>query len=328
MKKTVVLLLFLSVGCSSAGKKIFSSKDVIITKMSSSSFDAKEDVSKAAQIACGAFEEYSCLGAEKYVKKSFLKKESSGLNGDYFYAKHYFDTQAFISSRESKNSKAAFRARFYVSFYSPQEKAYEYFTSSLKEGCFESSCLYFQNSPFPQEFSKEEDFAVSAEVYSYNLNNPINSASTFVSSAAVKIYYSPDKKQAASFVVSESATSFDINEAAYKSLSACGAAAVKQAETVMKEYISGIKKIKIIFSRTSDLNTLAEIRSVLNAVSPKKAVLLSYRQEEAVFSMPAYSMPEEILAGEIMRRGDLRFNIEYIDKGELKFSVGENVVNR
>jgi len=77
-----------------------------------------------------------------------------------------------------------------------------------------------------------------------------------------------------------------------------------------------------------DLNTLSEIRTILSNSGFGRPSPLHFVKGDAVFEIYAGSLMPDQLAGEIVRRGDLRYNIEYIDNGEIKFYVGENVVNR
>ncbi len=328
MKKIVFFAFILALGCASGQKRNFSYGDIVITRMSGAAFDPSSDSQTAAGIACKALGISDCSTAGKFVKKSRIKKGASDSGSRYFYAVHYFDSASFLSHQKYSGDAPAAQTEFYASSYSTQEKTYDYFTSSLKDGCFEGVCIKYSNMPFPQDFPKNSDFAALAEIYSYYLNNPINSSITFISSATVKVYYVPEKKLVSSFEVTGSATSFDLSEAAYKSLSACGESAAEKTAAAVREYSASAKKIKLIFSNVADLNTLGELRSILDSAFGPRSRLSYYRNKEACFTMPFISMPEEILAGEIMRRGDLKINIEYIDRGELKFSVGENVVNR
>ncbi|GAB4031831.1 MAG: hypothetical protein Fur0012_09600 [Elusimicrobiota bacterium] len=330
MKKNLILALSVfSFACASSPKAPFSSRDIVISRMSDSAFDPKADLSRVAEIACSAFLS-SCGDSQalRFVKKSVLKKDRNSEGAQYFYGRHYFDSAAFLKFSGSEKESLKGSVNFYFSFYSTQEKAYDYFTSGLKPGCHDSFCFFFSSSPFSMVKMADSDYQASVEVYSYYIENPINSSVTVLSSATVRIYSSLEEKQVISFDVQESATSFNQPEAAYKSMSACGEAAYKKAVSELSNYAKNLKYTKVIFAGISDLNTLSEIRSALARAGLGSVSPLSFKNREAVFEVyPGGILPEQ-LAGEIIRRGDLRYNIEYIDKGEIKFSVGENVVNR
>lgn len=330
MKKSLILAVSVfSFACAGSPKSPFSSRDIVISRMSDSSFDPKADSLRAAEIACSAFLS-SCDSSQalRFVKKSVLKKDRNSEGAQYFYGRHYFDSAAFLRSSGAEKENPKGRVNFYFSFYSTQEKAYDYFTAGLKPGCHDSFCFSFSSSPFSMEKMSESDYPGSVEVYSYYIENPINSSVTVLSSATVRIYSSLEKKQVVSFDIQESATSFNQPEAAYKSLSACGEAAYKKAVSELSNYAGKLKYTKVIFAGISDLNTLSEIRSALEKAGLGRVSPLSFKDGEAVFEVYSGGILPEQLAGEIIRRGDLRYNIEYIDRGEIKFSVGENVVNR
>lgn len=327
-KKYVFIVALFFSACATSSNISFSSKDVVITRISDKAFNPREDSQKAAEIACMAFTN-SCDGKSPvgFIRKSVLKKGENSVGANYFYARHYFDSAAFLKSLKNTDEVLKGMAKVYLSFYSSQERAYEYIKSNVLEKCNGAFCIVFSSEPFALENKDGFDYVAQASVYSYSIENPVNSSITVISSATVRVYSSIEKKQIGSFEVQETATSFDKKEASYKSLSACGENIENKLLNTLSQYCASVKRIKLIFSGVKDLNTLSEVRTILSSAGFGRPLPLSFVNGEVVFEVYAGSLMPEQLAGEIVRRGDLRYNIEYIDNGEIKFSVGENVVN-
>jgi len=214
MKKSIFIMTLFFSACATSSNVSFSSKDIIITRMSDKSFNPKEDSQKAAEIACKAFTD-SCDDkiAATFIKKSVLKKGENSVGSKYFYARHYFDSAAFLRSLKKTDKTLRGVAKVYLSFYSPQDRAYENIKSSISGGCVGSFCIIFSSDPFTLERNNGVDFVAEASVYSYNIENPVNSSITCISSVTVRVYSNLEKKQIGSFEVQETATSFDKNEA-------------------------------------------------------------------------------------------------------------------